>query len=122
MNVAAHQEKDKNEETKTPVLRSLKGQHGEKMVCERGVPEITGTLKKANSHFHPTQTGSGTTPPRKGGRRLVLHSMNLDKIDYCFECRSVTRNSRYYQNKFSKVRFFCHRKAINSTLQFSLNF
>ena len=29
-----------------------------------GVPGVTGTLEKANSHFDPTQTGSGTAPPR----------------------------------------------------------
>ena len=28
------------------------------------VPGVTGTLGKANSHFDPTQTGSGTAPPR----------------------------------------------------------
>ena len=30
----------------------------------RGVPGVTGTLGKANSHFDPTQKGSGTAPPR----------------------------------------------------------
>ena len=30
----------------------------------RGVPGVTGTLGKANSHFDPTQMGSGTAPPR----------------------------------------------------------
>ena len=29
------------------------------MVCVRGVPGVTGTFKKANSHFDPTQTGRG---------------------------------------------------------------
>ena len=33
--------------------------HGKKMVCVRGVPGVTGTLGKANSHFDPTQTGRG---------------------------------------------------------------
>ena len=28
------------------------------MVCARGVPGVTGTLGKANSHFDPTQLGS----------------------------------------------------------------
>ena len=36
----------------------------QKMVCVRGVPGITGTLGKANSHFNRTQTWSGTAPPR----------------------------------------------------------
>ena len=43
------------------LLRSFKGQHSEKM---KGVPGVPGTLGKANSHFDPTQTGSGTTTPR----------------------------------------------------------
>ena len=33
--------------------------HGEKMVCVRGVPGVTGTLGKANSHINPAQTGRG---------------------------------------------------------------
>ena len=36
------------------LLRSFKGQHGEKM---KGVSGVTGTLGKTNSHFDPTQTG-----------------------------------------------------------------
>ena len=86
MNVATHQEKEKNEKTfkrkagedrpilkrlratlqgatcypsRGCVLRSFKGLHGKKMVCVRGVPGVTGTLRKANSHFDPTQTGRG---------------------------------------------------------------
>ena len=35
-----------------------------KMVCVREMPGVTGTLGKAKSHFHLTQTGSGTAPPR----------------------------------------------------------
>ena len=46
------------------LLRSFWGLHSEKMVCERGVPGVTGTLGKTNSHFNSTQTGLGTTPPR----------------------------------------------------------
>ena len=46
------------------LLRSFRGQHSEKMVYARGVPGVTGTLGKANSHFDPIQTGSGTAPPR----------------------------------------------------------
>ena len=33
---------------------------GGKMVCVRGVPGVTGTLGKTNSHFNPTQTGWGS--------------------------------------------------------------
>ena len=41
------------------LLRSFRGLHGEKIVCVRGVPGVTGTLGKANSHFNSTQTGLG---------------------------------------------------------------
>ena len=81
MNVAAHQKKEKNEKTArerqekrkdrtilkilhATLLRSFRGLHGEKRVCVRGVPRVTGTLGKANSHFDPTQTKLGTAPPR----------------------------------------------------------
>ena len=79
MNVAAHQDKEKNKKTdkrkagedrsilkrlRAILLRLFKGLHGEKMVCVRGVPGVTGTLGKANSHFDPTQAGLGTAPPR----------------------------------------------------------
>ena len=75
MNVATHQENEKNEITvkrkagenrpiskrlRATLLRSFRGLHGEKMVCVRGVPGVTETLGKANSHFDPTQTGRGT--------------------------------------------------------------
>ena len=39
------------------------------------MPGVTGTLGKANSHFDPTQTGPGTTPPRL--RRLLIGAENL---------------------------------------------
>ena len=45
------------------LLPSFRGLHGKKMVCVRGVPRVTRTLGKANSHFDPTQTGLGTAPP-----------------------------------------------------------
>ena len=32
--------------------------------CKRGEPGVTGTHGNANNHFKPTQTGSGTAPPR----------------------------------------------------------
>ena len=74
MNVATHQEREKDEKTvkrkagedrpilkrlRATLLRSFRELHGEKMVCVRGVPGVTGTLGKANSHFDPTQTGQG---------------------------------------------------------------
>ena len=46
------------------LLQSFRGLHGEKMVCVKGVPGVTGIFGKANSYFNPTQTGLGTTPPR----------------------------------------------------------
>ena len=44
-------------------LTDLQNQR-EAEVLVREVPGVTGTLGKANSHFDPTQTGSGTAPPR----------------------------------------------------------
>ena len=41
------------------LLQSFRGLHGEKMVCVRGVPRVTGTLGKVNSHLNPIQTGLG---------------------------------------------------------------
>ena len=83
MNVATHQEKKKNEVEKTGKRKAgeerrqatdfkeaacspstVRGQYSEKMIRARGVPRVTGTLGKANSHFDPTQTASGTAPPR----------------------------------------------------------
>ena len=46
------------------LLRSIREQHSEKMVCVRGVPGVTGTLGKANNHFDTTQTGFGLAPSR----------------------------------------------------------
>ena len=46
------------------LLRLFRGKHGEKMICGREVPGVTGTLGKANSHLDQTQTRSGTAPPR----------------------------------------------------------
>ena len=79
MNVVAHQE-EKNEKTgkrragedrkqadkrlRATLLRLFSGLHSEKMVCVSGVPGVTGTLGKTNSHFNPTQTGLRTAPPR----------------------------------------------------------
>ena len=76
MNIAAYQEKEKNEKTskrKAGVERRqadfkeaacypsvvVQGAARQKMVCVRGVPGVTGTLGKANSHLNPTQTGRG---------------------------------------------------------------
>ena len=82
MNVAAHQEKEKNEKAgkieavekknslpiskklRAALLRSFRGQHGEKMVCVRGMPGAAGTFEKANNHFNSSQTESGTAAPR----------------------------------------------------------
>ena len=36
-----------------------------KIVCIRGVPGVTGTLGKANSHFNPNGVGDRTTTMRR---------------------------------------------------------
>ena len=77
MNVAAHQEKEKNEKTgkrkageerrqvtdlKETVccpFAVVQGAARRKMACERGVPKVAGTLGKSNSHFDQTQKGWG---------------------------------------------------------------
>ena len=76
MNVAALQEKEKNEKTvkrKAGVKKRLakfkeaacypsavvQGTARQKMVCVREVPGVTGTLGEANSYFDPIQTGRG---------------------------------------------------------------
>ena len=41
------------------LLRLFRGLHGKKMIRVRGVPAVTGTLGKANSHFNLTQTEFG---------------------------------------------------------------
>ena len=82
MNVSTHQKKEKNQKTRmgkreageerrqatdfkeAVLLRSFRGQHGETLVCARGVPAVTGIFGKANSHFDSTQMGSETAPPR----------------------------------------------------------
>ena len=80
MNIAAHQKK-KNEETKTgnrkagedrrlilkklwaPLLRSFKGAARRKNRLCDGSARGNWDLGKVNSHFDPTQTGSGTASP-----------------------------------------------------------
>ena len=75
MNVAAHQEKEKNGKTNKRKAGEerrqatdfkevacypsavVQGLHSKKMVCVREGPGVTATLGKANSHFNPTQTG-----------------------------------------------------------------
>ena len=77
MNVAAHQEKEKNDNTKSDKKKVeerrqaidfkedrccssavVQGAVRQKMVSVREVLGITGTFGKTNSHFDPTQTGS----------------------------------------------------------------
>ena len=47
------------------LLRSFRWLHGEKIVCVRGVPGVTGTLGKTNSHFNPNGVGDCTTTLRR---------------------------------------------------------
>ena len=83
MNVTAYQKKKKEEETKTGMNKAGERRQAtdyrEAVCClsavvqgaarrkkgSRGVPGVTGTVVgKTNSHFDPTQTGSGTASPR----------------------------------------------------------
>ena len=69
MRIRARERQEKREDRpiskrlRATLLRSFRGLHSEKMVCVRGVPGVTGTLGKANSHFNSTQTRLGTAPP-----------------------------------------------------------
>ena len=80
INVATHQDKEKNEITvkrKAGEKRKqadfkeaacypsavVQGAARQKIFCVRGLPGVTGTLGKSNRHFSPTQIGLGTAPP-----------------------------------------------------------
>ena len=95
MNVAAHQEKEKNKRTskrkageerrhadfKEAVCYPSAIVHGaarKKMVCVRGVTGVIGTRGKANSHFNPTQTGLGAALPRL--RRLLIGAVDFARF------------------------------------------
>ena len=99
MNVTAHQEKEKNEETKkgrrkkrenkrpilkklyASLLRSFRGQHSEKM---KGRAGVTGILGKTNSHFYPNKpVGHRTTMLKRlligaGSKHLLHKSTPMD--------------------------------------------
>ena len=60
----------------------------------RGVPGVTGTLGKANSHFDLTQTGPGTAPPRWGGCWLVQVTWCIS-ADYLRFTQMVSFPKRY---------------------------
>ena len=80
MNVAAHQEKEKNEKTGKRKTEERKQADFKKAACylsavvqgaarrKNGLCEGSARgnwdPRKANSHFNPTQTGIGTAPPR----------------------------------------------------------
>ena len=67
------------------------------MVCIKEVCDVTGNLGKANSHFNPTQTGSGTTPPQS------THTINIlshSTVDGC------------YGNKTCRISIFIFEKHL----------
>ena len=108
MSVTAYQEKEKNEETKKGRRKEKEktgdqfckscvlpycGRSGRSIAKKwRGVPGVSGTLGKANSHFDPTQTGSGTAPPRWGGCWLVQGR----GISLCALTKSITRELTWF--------------------------
>ena len=62
------------------LLRSFKGQHGEKMVCISGVPGVSGNFGKANNHLTQIKRGRGrhhTIRPLLIGAALCLSSLNM---------------------------------------------
>ena len=56
------------------LLQSFREQHREKMVYVKGVPGITGTLKKANSYFDQLKCGRGS------------HHQVEASVDWCSNC------------------------------------
>ena len=95
MNVAGHQEKENNEEETDKRKAAeekrqatdfkeaafcpsavVQGQHGEKMVCVRGVPGVTGTLGKTNSHFEPNANVVGD-------RTTTLRRLLIGAVQFC---------------------------------------
>ena len=86
LNVAAHQEKEKNKETKTSKRKTreerrqaadfteaaccpsavVQGAAWQKNALWEGSARGNWDPRKTNSYFDPTQTGSGTAPPHSG--------------------------------------------------------
>ena len=92
MNVANHQEKEKNEKTgkrkagvdrrqanlkrlRATLLRSFRGLHGEKMVCVRGVPGVTGTSGGPTAIL--------TQSKRVGDRTTTLRRLLIGTVQFC---------------------------------------
>ena len=94
MNVANHQEKEKNEKTgkrkagverrqanlkrvRATLLRSFRGLHGEKMVCVRGVPGVTGPSGRPTAILNQSKrVGDRTTTLR----RLLIVQFNFARF------------------------------------------
>ena len=105
MSVAGHQEKDeKTGKRKAGVERRqadfkeaarqkiVQGAARQKIVCVRGVPGVTGTLGKANSHFDPIQTGWG---PHHHVKAAIDWGSSLSKkigVNTCFGDGQEVRN------------------------------
>ena len=99
MNLAAHQEKWKNErrENRRPIskklraalLRSFRGQYGEKMVCVMGV--------QGNSCPRKGQQPFRSNPNRIAGRTTTLRRLLID-VEYSFFVNSNHHND-FLQNR-----------------------
>ena len=91
MNIATHHE-EKDEKTgkrkagvkrRQPILkrlsatllRSFRGLHGEKMVYVRGVPRVTGTIRKAIAIL--------TQSKRVGDRTTTLRQLLIGAVQFC---------------------------------------
>ena len=92
MNVAAHQDKEKNEKTgkrKAGVERRqanfkeatcypsavVQGLHGEKMVCVRGVPGVNGPSGRPTAIL--------TQPKRVGDRTTTFKGLLIGTVQFC---------------------------------------
>ena len=109
MNVATHQEKEKNDKTgkrkegkdrpilkrlSATLLRSFRGLHGEKMVCVRGVPGVTGTLGKAIAIL--------TQPKRVGDRTTTLRRLLIGAVQFCWLYMYILYIRQKFRTSLSK--------------------
>ena len=111
MNVATHHEKEKNEKTGkrkagvkrrqanfkeafATLLRSFRGLHGEKMVCVRGAPRVTGTLGKTIAIL--------TQPKRIGDRTTTLRRLLIGAVQFCLLYMYILYIRQKFRTSLSK--------------------
>ena len=111
MNVANHQEKKKNEKTgkrkagverrqanlkrlRATLLRSFRGLHGEKMVCVRRVPGVTGTSGRPTDIL--------TQSKRVGDRTTTLRRLLIGTVQFCSLYMYILHIRQKFRTSLSK--------------------